>query len=297
MAERCASSTNSLVVLTGRHAGASVGLRDGSAVIGGGDAATVFLTDPSVRDIAVRVESNPSGQMIASCLSGECSVGRSELLPNAKPKRIRPGQVLRIGDVSLRYGAASPNKAFMDDRSVAARSRVSLAAAAVLALGVSGFIGMTGGFATTDGAVEAVAKAPETVDSPPLSALADLRVMLSEASLSGVRVSLDQGGSYLVATGVLPESDQPVWQRVTEWYDAKYGASVMLEADVEFAEGGVVLPFDIQAVLTHPRSRIVLHDGSDHGVGAVLPGGWTLESIDASAIRISRNEDVITVRF
>lgn len=288
---------NSLIVLNGRHRGARIHVGDDAVVIGAGPDVTASLTDAQIQGSAVEVISNNSGKLLASCSRGQCSLGGRVLKQHGKARAMRPGNVLEIGAIKVSIGSDLVDAQSRIARASQSRAYTTCSVAALLIVVLSVSIGMSGGIAKPEiGESFGLAEASLN-DNAVSDAAEDLRLMLQEARLSDVNVGFADDGGHIIAAGkVAPEARERL-EQILRWFDGKYGARVMLESELDFTRPALVLPFDIRGVSLQPRARIVLHDGSVHGLGAVLPGGWNVESIDAAAVRLSRDENILTVNF
>lgn len=119
---------------------------------------------------------------------------------------------------------------------------------------------------------------------------------LAEAGLAEA-VRLKRGDRGLQARGVLTAEQRAAFGKVAAAYaegPGRYLGLVEQFVDAKGSSPNVPLPpevarLGVRAVNPGPPAYVVLDDGQKYLAGSRLPGGWTLERIDKSAVVVSRD--------
>ncbi len=288
-----------LAVLNGAHKGAIIRLSESKVVVGGADTCSALLSDKSAINASASVMTDESGRVFVSDCAGDVRVGSKSLSSN-RSVRLSPGVPLYVGDVKLAIGDsevdASAHMSSRNHNSMLLR----WGAGAALALVFSGVIGMTGGIAK--------AYLPKTVitSTPSYVALTknrigsiaiDLEGKMLDMGINNLLVDKYPAQKLVLVSGVLPSSVETDWQRLTRWFDGKYGTQIALQSNIRFEDQSIVMPFSIKSIVLSPWPHVVLHDGNQVELGMSVPGGWVIDGINETHISFVKGSEALVVKY
>ncbi len=281
-----------LVIETGPQQGAHIRLepgryRAGSAVcndivlLGLGVADTHFLLE--VSEAAIRIEADEAPLAIPGRRRG-LPVGASPLLCS-KPLRFAAGDTQFLLDPA---GATPP----------ARKRRVRL----VLALPIvaCGMLLVASG--TAPASIMAVAPQPTPIrdtaarPAPPSTdeILDQLRAKLHAARLDSVQPVSAADGSVAL-TGTVPPAQEPPLRAVQRWFDAAFGARLVLVDGVKVANEPP--PLAVRAAWTGAEPYVIDGAGQRLLLGARLPSGWVVAAIAEDCVTLQRDGRTLAVHF
>jgi Inner membrane component of T3SS, periplasmic domain len=125
-------------------------------------------------------------------------------------------------------------------------------------------------------------------------ALESLRKHLAAADLASLTLAAQPDGS-IEARGQILKSQESAWRDVGHWFDTIAGGqAVLVDAVTVTTEPQ---PLSVQAVWPGQDPYVIDASGEKLFVGAALPSGWTISSIDRSHVLVKRGDEVLSVRF
>lgn len=274
-----------LEILEGPNAGAQLALAPGPYRLGVAAANDIVLSDPAVQPEHLSLTISAAGAVVTSHAPG-VDLRRRTLAAGAT-RTLHGGGDIRLGSTLMRlHGPGGPGAG----RAAGAALAPALVLAGLTAAGITFAAG-------APGAPAPAAPAPARPIAGPgaSSAAAALTRHLRDAGLAGsVNVSGGPGGALLVA-GILPPDAAPAWQGVRRWFDAAYGSQVALVDKLGAPGGAAAPPLSVAAVAMTPVPVVIARDGTRFTEGAVLPGGWDVQSITGSAVTLRRNGQVLRI--
>ncbi len=84
------------------------------------------------------------------------------------------------------------------------------------------------------------------------------------------------------------------WREAQRWFDSGSGGQTVLVSRVTATAAP---PLAIQAVWPGPHPYVIDGNGEKLFAGAMLHGGWTVDSIAADHVLIRRGSQTLAVRF
>ena len=131
-------------------------------------------------------------------------------------------------------------------------------------------------------------------EAPPPAIGEDLRRRLDSAGLPSITLTAMPDAS-VEARGEIMPSQAAAWLDVQRWFDERFGGQAVL-VDLVSATGAAP-PLAIQAAWPGPNPYIIDGGGQKLLPGALLPGGWTLERVEADRAVIRRGAQTLAVGF
>jgi hypothetical protein len=267
-----------LEILEGPNAGAQLALTPGPYRLGLAAANEIVLSDPAVQPEHLSLTISAAGAVVTTHAEGVDL--RRRRLSAGTTRTLRGGGDIRLGSTLMRlHGPAlsRPGRA----------AGMALVMAGLAAAGLTFAAGAPGARAPL-----APAHVPPGTRASAGSAAAALTRQLRQAGLADrVTVAGGPGGALLVA-GILPPDAAPAWQGVRRWFDAAYGSQVAL---VEHFGATGAPPLSVAAVAMAPVKLIITPDGTRFTEGAILPGGWEVQSITVSAVTLRHGGQVLRI--
>jgi hypothetical protein len=143
-------------------------------------------------------------------------------------------------------------------------------------------------------------ESPRSVErhAPPLridEAERELKARLASAKLTAARV--DAAGGRLAVSGQIGKRDVAAWTAIQQWFDQTYGDHLVLTTTVTVADGQAAPALQPQAIWYGERAYVVAADGARYYEGAVLENGWTIQSIGADRILLSRDGQTTALTY
>ena len=128
------------------------------------------------------------------------------------------------------------------------------------------------------------------------TAAAGVARRLREGGIAGVELAAADG--MVVATGTLDARHEADWQATQRWFDERFAGDVQLVNQVRFGRPARSHVPSIEAVWVGDPSYVVVGNGK-HVEGAVLRGGWTVETIAEAEVVLLRkaSNERVTVKF
>jgi type III secretion protein D len=123
----------------------------------------------------------------------------------------------------------------------------------------------------------------------------ELKARLASAKLSAARV--DAAGGRLAVSGQIGRQDVAAWTAIQQWFDQTYGDHLVLTTTVTVADGKAAPVLQPQAIWYGEGAYVVAADGVRYYEGAVLENGWTIQSIGADRILLSRDGQTTALTY
>lgn len=299
-----AAKTYSVVIRTGRHAGAAVELADGRYLVGGGSDVDIVLTDAGIAPNHAEIKLT-NGLCRLRPIGGDVAVDGRALNAGVTADIHLPAEITMSG---VRLGFASVHDVSRT-RSLRRFPRVAVGFAGVAAvvavvggivldglpavghgfqevtktIGISTLVPSTVAAAPNAPSGEAVGSVPE-----PAVAVAALSKRLRESGLVGLIMVGVSGGMIEARGSIRPENERD-WTEVQAWFDATYKGRIPILARVKVDEGAASVPrLTIRGIWSGADAYLITGDGERYGEGAKLPGGWAIERIERDRIIVSR---------
>jgi hypothetical protein len=115
----------------------------------------------------------------------------------------------------------------------------------------------------------------------------ELKARLASAKLRAARV--DAAGGRLAVSGQIGKQDVAAWTGIQQWFDQTYGDHLVLTTAITVVDGKAAPVLQPQAIWYGEHAYVVAADGVRYYEGAVLENGWTIQSIEADRILLSRD--------
>ncbi len=119
----------------------------------------------------------------------------------------------------------------------------------------------------------------------PANAVSALENHLIAAKL-GDAIHITTADAALVSSGAVLPADRSAWLDAQRWFDTKFGGHVTLIDRVGVAKAGELPEIDLAAVSMTPVPNIVTRDGAHYTTGAMLKGGWSIDSIGPEGVTL-----------
>ena len=289
-----ASIMAELVIETGPQKGAHIQLEPGRYRAGSAVCNDIVLLDPSVADThflldvsdaAVSIEADEASLAIVGKRRG-LPVGAAPLLCG-KPLRFAAGDTHFLLDPA---GAALP----------ARKRRVWLALASPIV--ACGMLLVASGTAPASitGAAPQLASAPgreanARAAAPSTAEILDqIHAKLHAAQLDSVQLAQAADGSVAL-TGIVPPAQEPPLRAVQRWFDAAFGARLMLIDGVKVANEPP--PLAVRAAWTGSEPYVIDGAGQRLLLGARLASGWVIATIAPDCVILQRDGRTLAVHF
>lgn len=295
-----------LLVVSGPQAGASLVLSQSAHRVGSGLDCDIVVADPRLAASHFTLE-NASGlddasTMALRALEAEVWVQNGPVLqpgeacPIRRPLRFTAGGTQFLLDPQVDSPVTNTATAGHGWRS-------RMAATAILAIGAVTLLVVqaTPAGTATVASLSTVASALEhavAATSPDRPVAAEITAALADrlaaAGLAGVHPNMSVDG-MIEATGAMSPEQQVAWSDVKRWFDGAYGARTVLVDRVTLSTPAA--PLSIAAV--HPGASPFVIDRSGQKLfpGSKLPGGWVVDTIEATHVLVRRNGQALAVRF
>jgi hypothetical protein len=159
-------------------------------------------------------------------------------------------------------------------------------------------VAWSGGSRNSGGITRAEPRSTPRPGSPPRidEAERELKARLSGARLGATRV--DAAGGRLAVSGQIGKHDVAAWTGIQQWFDQTYGDHLVLTTTVSVADDKAAVPaLQPQAIWYGDGAYVVAADGVRYYEGAVLESGWTIQSIDADRILLSRDGQTMALAY
>ena len=124
--------------------------------------------------------------------------------------------------------------------------------------------------------------------------LGDFRRQLASAGLDGISVDLQPDGGFAASGRILPVKGE-AWRAAVRWFDgAAKGRAALLDR-VEVTNAATAL--QIQAVYTGLTPYVIDGEGQKLFLGASLPDGSVIQTIESRRVVVKRGDQLVAVRF
>jgi len=285
-----------LRVTGGRHVGAVSSALGESQIIGSSLDADLVLTDPGVCAHHVRIGASRLGLELV-VLDGTVRADGGLLGPGKTVITQFPATI-EIGEAKIEIA----REAAFERKKVA--SFLSAGAVAVISL-----IALTDWYWSAGNPGRAPGQEPSTMNTAAqaghgslpgpevTSAAADaLRQHLLSQNITTIDVKA--GSGIVIAAGSMVPEREAEWQSAQMWFDETYGQKILLKTDVVLiAAAPVKAPVTIQSVWLGKAPYLIDGEGRKYWVGSVLKGGWVLEKVEEGRVLVSKDEQLLILRY
>ncbi|WP_456713464.1 SctD/MshK family protein [Bradyrhizobium sp. USDA 4353] len=301
-----------LQVQSGHHTGVVERLTNDSYTIGRSVQADISLADPTISDMAVRVEADVDELRVEN-LGAAVDLNDTRILTGDVGIARFPSDLV-IDGVCLRWQRPASHLSGMR-RAVQTMAGVSALAVAVMLVS---FIASGSGSQAPAGVVAAACEAPcasqppdedlrlaavtfrpdadRTVVSTPETAAAALRQRLSAVGLTAIDVSVE--AKAVVARGATDPAALPAWQQARQWFDETFGTSVVLISKVETRQvPAMVEPLSVQSIWAGKVPYVIDQRGQKLFQGSLVNDGWSIERIERGRITLRRSAQVFVLQL
>lgn len=275
-----------LEILSGHHAGARIALPGPTCVIGSASECDVVLSDEAVAARHLRIQLAGWKAAIEALEGPVARDGESAVEPGYGYRAELPLE-LTIGDSRMRVS-----------RPVASRRPlkplfVGTAAFAALTLGV--MILARAFTPEPDAERTPTARFADRTGATAASRAVDqLRARIERAGLSTLSVGVKDG--RIEVTGQVQAAEMlSAWQGIEKWFDAAHGGKFILVSRVETSGPGNTPQIRLQAVWLGADPYIVDGRGERRYPGEALDNGWTLRSIAADRVTVTRDGQDVAI--
>ncbi len=308
----------SVLIRSGRHAGAVVTLGPGHYVLGRADDADIVLTDDGVAENHAALHLR-NGSCSLHPMGGPVLVGGRAINAGARGLVPLPAE-LSLGTVDLALSMAGTRSGGAVSTSTRSRRLVLLAGVVALVAGAVaaaapagralGSLQGSGGEPTGTAALLRAGlsltglteAAPPRVETASVDAVAEtgavakaLSARLKDAGLAGL-VHVQPAAGVVEARGAVRPENERDWTGTLAWFDQTYGGRVTLVSQVRVEEGAAAIPkFAVQSIWAGKDPYVIASDGEKYGVGARLSGGWVIEAIGRDGLVVSRQGDRVSL--
>jgi hypothetical protein len=313
-----------LSVISGVHRGVTYALESRDCRIGSAPDADIVLRDAGVAAEHARLRLERGAACIEA--TGGDIIVDGEPIVKGRGCRTRLPVRLRLCGAELEF-AAAPSRASGVAGMLQARSAMvggpMLGAALImcLAYGLSAMaqesprsadardaianikswarVAWSGGSRNSGGITRAEPqRSPPRPGSPPRidEAERELKTRLTGARLGATRV--DSAGGRLAVSGQIGKHDVAAWTGIQQWFDQTYGDHLVLTTTVTVADDKAAVPaLQPQASWYGDGAYVIAADGIRYYEGAVLESGWTIQSINADRILLSRDGQTMALAY
>ncbi len=302
-----ASPNLQLEVVGGVHSGVRLSLEDGDYSIGSKSEADIVLRDEGVaaQHVIICVDGR---EVRAEAVGGDLRIGDQDI-EAGHGYRLRLPAELIIGNASIKLSRDGDKGGLFDRFPIAEKIAARPVAAALSAVGcvlavIAASYALQGPgndetrseFAMTNdsGAVPtSVREAAAPADAG--TATHELESKLETAGLSNIIVAAD--GTRITASGSVAQSQASAWTTIQRWFDRTYAPALMLSANVHVSSASAQPAIHLQAIWYGDHPYIIADNGTRYYEGAVLEGGWILQSIDNERVLLKKDEETLTLSY
>lgn len=281
-----------LVVEAGPQKGARIQLVPGRYRVGSAVCNDIILLDPSVAGTHFLLDVSESAIRIEPDEAPLAMAGRRRSLPvGAAPLLCRRPRQFAAGCTE-----------FLLDPGGATRPLHKLRLHLALPVLVCGMLLVASGIApagiTHFASPLSSAPVPEASARPAVASTAEIleqfRLRLHAAQLDGVQLAQAVDGAFTL-TGSVPPAQEPALQAVQRWFDAAFGARMMLIDDVRVADERPLLA--VRAAWTGAGPYVIDGTGQRLLLGARLAGGWVITAIAGDCVTLQRDGRTLAMHF
>jgi hypothetical protein len=294
-----------LDIVDGLHHGVHLALEDAEYSVGANAESDIVLRDEGVlpNHLKLRLEGS---ELRVEATGGDVVVGKVKVAAG-HGCRVKLPAKLAIGKAVLRIapgaGAARPGLSLKHPAGIAG----GILTCAVAGLFISNSMKVAeldwNPVAATNvveqnfsegrdaGRLNATALSPAAAES----AVSELNAKFQEAGISTIRLNSSEG--RVSAEGRLSEEQSAQWASIQRWFDAKYGSSAVLTANVAIGPIAGPAPVRLQAVWFGQRPYIIAENGSRYYEGAILESGWVIQRIAEDRVVLSKESETLALTY
>ena len=119
--------------------------------------------------------------------------------------------------------------------------------------------------------------------------------ILRQSGLTSL-IHLEATSAGLTASGSVPAMEAEVWAQAKDKIRSELPAGVMLKDQVTFGgDSSSVDDYLLSSISMGPLPWVTLRNGMKLFPGAVLPNGWTLQTIQPESVELRQGDDTITI--
>lgn len=287
-----------LVVVKGRHEGASLAINRREFTIGSSIESDIVLSDPEIAETHVRIKRNSgvlTDRIEVTALVDDVVVGSEEPAAGTTAVTSLPADI-HIGNSIVRVEGVPSCKS----RSWAfALFPAGVILGGLLGLLVTKLPGSLGLLVPNwGGAVEPVESVP-SVDAKAADAKATaekIRARLTEAGLAAVMEVVTRG-PVIIVRGRAGSADLAKWRALRRKLQAEGVVPGRLVDLVGLVASGAVTSKLVAAVVMLPEPMVISVDGRRAKVGQVLSKGWVVQEIGAEHVVLLRGEQTVKIKY
>lgn len=278
-----------LEILEGPNAGAQLALAPGPYRLGLASANDIVLSDPALLPEHLSLTISAAAAMVTTHAAGVDL--RRRKLPAGTTRTLRGGGDIRLGNTLMRlHGPSGTPSGRAAGAALAPAVAPALVIVGLTAAGLTFAAGAPG-----ERPPPVPARVAPGTNASAGSAATALAGQLRQAGLAEqVTISSGPGGALLVG-GILPPDAAEAWKGVRRWFDAAYGSRVALVERFGAPGGRDAPPLSVAAVAMMPVPAVIARDGTRLTEGAILPGGWEVQSITVSAVTLRHNGQLLRI--
>ena len=119
--------------------------------------------------------------------------------------------------------------------------------------------------------------------------------ILRQSGLTSL-IRLEATSAGLTASGSVPAMEAEAWAQAKDKIRSELPAGVMLKDQVTFGgDSSSVDDYLLSSISMGPLPWVTLRNGMKLFPGAVLPNGWTLQTIQPESVELRQGDDTITI--
>lgn len=308
-----------LSVVAGVHRGVTYAIESGECRIGSAPNADIVLRDPGVAAEHARLRLE-RGVAHIEASGGDVTIDGDPVVKGHGCRTRLPFR-LKLCGAELEFAVArSPGMVARSTTAMVGGPMLAVALIASLAYGLSAMaqesprsaeandtitniknwarVAWSGGSRSSVGTRKP--ERPYSVERPGAPARIDEAERELKARLSGARLSaarVDAAGGRLAVSGQIGKQDVAAWTAIQQWFDQTYGDHLVLTTTVNVLDGKAAPALQPQAIWYGERAYVVAGDGVRYYEGAVLENGWTIQSIGADRILLSRDGQTTALTY
>lgn len=298
-----------LEVVSGFHAGAQLEVDENVDTIGSGAESMIVLKDEGIAPLHARIVPR-GGKVDLEAIGGDIGLPGGEVIHEGYGRRWTLPVELTLGGAQVRLRNTerqSRQSTFFSTGPalvavVLVSTVVALAANSLSQAGAApetsvALAGLSGSAATqpTGEIADVNPAAPAAQAMSAGDALEQLRARLADAGID--TVSLAERDGRVVASGTLTKNQSQSWTEIQSWFDQVSGNHVPLASDVSIDSMPSTPRLAMQAIWYGERPYVIAADGARYYEGAFLEGGWTIESIDETALVLTKDGASFALRY
>ena len=281
-----------LIIEAGPQKGARIRLASGSYRAGSDVTNDIVLLDPTVAGTHFLLDVSETGVRIEPDQAGLTISRRRRAFPVGRPP-LFCGEPTRF--------AAGATEFLLDPTGAAPLARKRRLPLAMLTV-ACGLLVLASGTAPASIRVPVSPPSPATPQAAAArpaapstaSMLEQLQSQLHAAQLENVHLASAADGSVTL-TGTVPPAQEMALRTVQRWFDATFGARLMLIDGVKVANEPS--PLAVRAAWTGPEPYVIDGAGQRLLLGARLASGWVITAIADDCVTLQRDGRSLAVHF